>query len=92
MQDLRFPDQGLNPCPLQWKHRALTTGPPGKSLKYMKQKLTKMKEQKQSTIIVIDFKFLRLTDKTSPQKIHIDIDQKINHRKICKELTHLKRP
>ena len=32
MQDLRFPDQGLNPCPLQWKHRALTTGPPGKSL------------------------------------------------------------
>ena len=21
----------LNPCPLQWKHRILTTGPPGKS-------------------------------------------------------------
>ena len=58
----------------------------------MKQKLTKMKEQKQSTIIVRDFKFLRITDKTFPQKIDIDIDQKINHRKICKELTHLKRP
>ena len=60
--------------------------------KYMKQKLTKMKEQKQSTITVRDFKFLRITDKTSPQKIHIDIDQRVNYRKICKELTHLKRP
>ena len=30
--DLKFPDQGLNPCPLKWKHRVLTTGPPGKSL------------------------------------------------------------
>ena len=27
-----FPDQGWNPCPLPWKHRILTTGPPGKSL------------------------------------------------------------
>ena len=27
-----FPDQGLNLCPLQWKRRVLTTGPPGKSL------------------------------------------------------------
>ena len=26
-----FPDQGSNPCPLQWKFRVLTTGPPGKS-------------------------------------------------------------
>ena len=25
-----FPNQGSNPCPLQWKHRVLTTGPPGK--------------------------------------------------------------
>ena len=25
-------DQELNPCPLQWKGRVLTTGPPGKSL------------------------------------------------------------
>ena len=25
-----FPDQGLNPCPLQWKCKVLTTGPPGK--------------------------------------------------------------
>ena len=24
-------DQGLNPCPLQWQHRILTTGPPEKS-------------------------------------------------------------
>ena len=56
----------------------------------MKQKLTKMKEQEQSTIR--DFKFLRITDKTSPQKIRIDIDQKVNYRKIYKDLTHLKRP
>ena len=27
----QFPDQGLNPCPLQWKHRVPTTGPSGKS-------------------------------------------------------------
>ena len=27
-----FPNQGWNPCPLQRKHRVLTTGPPGKSL------------------------------------------------------------
>ena len=26
-----FPDQGSNPCALQWKHGVLTTGPPGKS-------------------------------------------------------------
>ena len=26
-----FPDQGLNPHPLHWKRRVLTTGPPGKS-------------------------------------------------------------
>ena len=32
LQDLKFPKQGSNPCPLQWKHRVLTTGPPGKSL------------------------------------------------------------
>ena len=24
-----FPDQGFNSCPLQWKGRVLTTGPPG---------------------------------------------------------------
>ena len=27
-----FPNQGSNPCPLQWKYGVLTTGPPGKSL------------------------------------------------------------
>ena len=27
-----FPDQGSNSCPLQWKGRVLTTGPPGKCL------------------------------------------------------------
>src|SRR5574337_242618 len=26
------PDQGSNPCPLQWKHRVLTTGPQGISM------------------------------------------------------------
>ena len=30
MWDL-VPQQGLNPCHLHWKHRVLTTGPPGKS-------------------------------------------------------------
>ena len=28
----QFPNQGLNPCSLQWKHRVLTTGPPRNSL------------------------------------------------------------
>ena len=28
----QFPDQGSNPYPLQWKHGALTTGPPGNFL------------------------------------------------------------
>ena len=32
LQDLKFPKQGLNPCPLKWKRRVLTTGPLGKSL------------------------------------------------------------
>ena len=27
----QFPDQGLNPCPLSWKHGVLTTGTWGKS-------------------------------------------------------------
>ena len=27
----QFPNQGSNPHPLQWKHRVLTAGPPGKS-------------------------------------------------------------
>ena len=27
----QFPDQGSNLCPLQWKHRVLTTGLPGNS-------------------------------------------------------------
>ena len=29
---IQFPDQGSNPGPLHWEHRALTTAPPGKSL------------------------------------------------------------
>ena len=28
----QLPDQGSNPCPLQWELRVLTTGPPGNSL------------------------------------------------------------
>ena len=31
IRDLKFTVQGSNPCPLQWNHRVLTTGPPGKS-------------------------------------------------------------
>ena len=34
--DLKFPDQGWNPCPLQWKCRDLTTEPPGNSLEYFR--------------------------------------------------------
>ena len=30
-----FPDHGSNPCPPQWRHRVLTTGPPGKSPRCM---------------------------------------------------------
>ena len=29
-----FPEWELNPCPWQWKHRVLTTEPPGNSLDY----------------------------------------------------------
>ena len=29
----QFPNQGLNPCPMQGDHRALTAGPSGKSQK-----------------------------------------------------------
>ena len=29
---IQFPDQGMNPGPLHWENRVLTTGPPGKSL------------------------------------------------------------
>ena len=28
----KFPNQGSNTCPLQWRRRVSTTGPPGKSL------------------------------------------------------------
>ena len=28
----QFPDQGLNPGPQEWKHKILTTGPPGNPL------------------------------------------------------------
>ena len=28
-----YPKQGSNLCPLQWKHRVLTPGPPGKAYK-----------------------------------------------------------
>ena len=30
----QFPNQGLNPLPLYWKHGILTTGPPGKCFYY----------------------------------------------------------
>ena len=32
LEGSQFPDQGSNLGPLQWEHRVLTTGPPGKSL------------------------------------------------------------
>ena len=35
-----FPDQGLSPQPLQWKHGVFTTAPPGKSPRqYQMQRL-----------------------------------------------------
>ena len=34
MRDLKLPDQGSNPSPLQCMCRVLTTGPPGKSQQY----------------------------------------------------------
>ena len=30
-----FPEQGLNPGPLHWKHRVLATEPPGKSFDWV---------------------------------------------------------
>ena len=30
-----IPNQGLNLCPLHWKHRVLTNGLPGKSLSFL---------------------------------------------------------
>ena len=32
-----FLKQGLNPCPLRWQNRFLTTGPPGKPLDVLLQ-------------------------------------------------------
>ena len=32
-----FPNQGSNLCPLHWKHGVLTTGPPGKSQKFISE-------------------------------------------------------
>ena len=46
-----FPDQGLTPCPLHWKHGVLTTGPPGKFLK----SLVFEKKKKQNHNIVIQY-------------------------------------
>ena len=45
-----LPDRGLNLCPLHWKHRALTIGPPGKSLGdfFDKNQLSKGKRGKVS--------------------------------------------
>ena len=39
----QFPDQGSNPCPLQWKHRTLTSRPPGKPSMFFFFKQNKMK-------------------------------------------------
>ena len=36
----QFPDQGLNPGPLHWEHRVLTTVPPGKSPSFYFQSST----------------------------------------------------
>ena len=40
------PDQGSNPRPLLWKHRILTTGPPGKSWFWLYLECTLYFEQK----------------------------------------------
>ena len=45
-----FPDQGLNPCPLQWKHRFLTTEPPRKSQMAGALKVKKLKRFPSSTV------------------------------------------
>ena len=39
MWDLKVPDQGLNPCSLQWKHGTLTTALPQKSQDKMNRTL-----------------------------------------------------
>ena len=40
--DLQLSCQGWNTCPLQWKRRVLTTGPPGKSCQFFKTQLYKV--------------------------------------------------
>ena len=52
-----FPDQGLNPCPLHWKHVVLTTGPPGKSFSNVKES--------EVFVFVFCFFFLRTNAKQS---------------------------
>ena len=38
-----FPNQGPNRCLLQWKHRVLTTGPPGN---FLKSKINSCRKEK----------------------------------------------
>ena len=45
----KFPDQGLNPRALQWKHGVLTIGPPGKSHPFISSTLISS-DQKKSLI------------------------------------------
>ena len=42
MWDLKFPDQGSNPCPLHWEHGFLTTGLPGKAPRFLDFKINFM--------------------------------------------------
>ena len=54
----QFPDQGVDPRPLQWKCRDLPTGPPGKSPRFLKQLLpiSPALEQHSSTFCLWGFR------------------------------------
>ena len=47
--------QGWNPCPLQWNHRVLTTGPPGKSKILLLIKENQTTQVKQFSVEIIPF-------------------------------------
>ena len=40
VKDPSSPTKGSNPCPVQWKHRVLTVGQPGKSQEFSVSKET----------------------------------------------------
>ena len=47
----KFSDQGLSPGSLHWEHAHLATGPPGKSLSFLKNYLKRQKNGKRKPVL-----------------------------------------